>query len=353
MAFGGGSPTVRAWGLEPYEMGPGAEAAAKQLTAYLPPGAEPSERPPATVVEIRPADARERIVLARLEPKATLEATWAAVAEILRTWRADSVEPGSTFAVPTIRLDAEQEFSEFLGAPLAGVENSYLRGFHERVRFVLSERGASIRAEAAVVLSLGIHPDLVFDKPFLVALRRADAPTPYFLLWVGNDALLERLVPPVGMPLDRESLEPYVGRWAIDPEASREASILRMFSLWSDADRAELGFPPGSRPSRAEILSRVKGRTGMGEEAYPWDVRLWVREDGHVVFEMGMREHGRKPDERQEGILELVEGKPVLRFPARAGERRSESGDSRLEFTLRDGRIEIPMTSEAWVLRRR
>jgi hypothetical protein len=32
--------------------------------------------------------------------------------------------------------------------------------------------------------------DCLFDRPFLIALRRADAAKPYFLMWVGNADVL-------------------------------------------------------------------------------------------------------------------------------------------------------------------
>ena len=211
------------------------------------------------MVEIAPKDANERIVLAALAPKETLEATWGAVDQILRTWKQDSVDAGSRFLVPTIRLDERARFSALEGAALSGVKDSQLGRFEEHVRFRLSESGASLAAEAVIVLSLGIHPDLVFDRPFLLALRRVGAPHPYFLLWVGNDALLERHEPLRGSPLDAATLDRLRGTWVTDRKASAVASVLRALDLGIES-LDSFGFAPGDKPTPEEIRQRIEAQ---------------------------------------------------------------------------------------------
>jgi hypothetical protein len=155
------------------------------------------------VLELRPADAAERILVAKLDPADTLEATWDAV----RAWCARSARrplltvPGlRRVAIPTISLDARASFADLLGArsakPPPGFE---LTTFEQWNRFRLDQDGAEIESIAfAGALELGGDPtapspvDFVVDRPFLVALKRADAEVPYFLLWVGGPAVLVR-----------------------------------------------------------------------------------------------------------------------------------------------------------------
>jgi hypothetical protein len=43
----------------------------------------------------------------------------------------------------------------------------------------------------ALAIQFGPPPrHLIFNKPFLILMKRADAPQPYFAMWVGNASLL-------------------------------------------------------------------------------------------------------------------------------------------------------------------
>ena len=260
--FARGEAVVRAWGIKPSESGPEAAKIAEQVRVYVPPKLKFGTKPPALIAEFTPRDPQERIVLARLPPAATLAATWAAVDELLRTWVSDTVDPGSNLVVPTIRLDLRHRFSSLEGGALEGAAGSRLGRFQSRVKFELTERGASVAAESVVICTLGLHPQLVFDRPFLVALRRVGAPQPYLLLWVGNDALLERWTPPVTQAPDPKTLAELVGRWTIDPDATGDASSLRKRERgvirWT-----ELGFADGATPSDAEFLAAMRRRNAM------------------------------------------------------------------------------------------
>jgi hypothetical protein len=346
MAFAGGPAILRAWGMRSYETGPGARLAAEQLMVWAPPLRRRGERPEATVVELLPADPEERVVLARLEPRATLEETWAAVEEHQRAWTADTVDPGSLLVVPTVRLDADASFANLEGVPIEGLPGGRLRSFRQALRFRLSERGAEVRAASDVVLSLGIHPDLVFDAPFLVALRRVDRP-PYLLLWVGNDALLERAVAPEPAPADAATIEGMVGGWILDSAATERASILDGYRS-IEGSLEELGFPPGATPTDDEILARHRERLGNASDGVSWDSRATVHESGRVVVEWGTLVEGMRPDLRYEGWIEVYEGRTVFRL--------QEGEDvGRIPARMNEGRLELRMLAGGHVvsLRRR
>jgi hypothetical protein len=66
----------------------------------------------------------------------------------------------------------------------------------QNTRFELNEKGVELRSESHIGLGCSAQPrpaiphKLIFDKPFLIVLERADAPMPYFALWIGNTELL-------------------------------------------------------------------------------------------------------------------------------------------------------------------
>ncbi len=66
----------------------------------------------------------------------------------------------------------------------------------ENIVFRLTERGAELKGFATISETLAaVFPaakplDLIFNKPFLVLLKRESSPRPYFAMWVGNPTLL-------------------------------------------------------------------------------------------------------------------------------------------------------------------
>jgi len=59
-----------------------------------------------------------------------------------------------------------------------------------RVRRLALLAGGLAAASLAVPASAPDPVEFVFDRPFLVAVRRADAAQPCFLLWVGSTDVL-------------------------------------------------------------------------------------------------------------------------------------------------------------------
>jgi hypothetical protein len=153
------------------------------------------------IVELRPEDQSERIVLAKLAPADTLQKTIDAVhARIASTglekWK-KMFRMGESVVIPIFNFDLLQEYDELYGKPITTA--GPLQGMPivlamQSIRFRLDERGAILKSEAAMAKSDECGQEtprqLIFDKPFLVLLERRDASQPYFALWVDNSELL-------------------------------------------------------------------------------------------------------------------------------------------------------------------
>ncbi len=192
--FGSGEAAadVEAWGLSPYDPH-SAQDRRRVAQARIVHWAGPDE----LALELAPRGARDRIVLARLEPRATLLATW----ERVRAWRAAYAtlgaaelerlawDGGERLWVPKLDFDLAHAF-DGLAATLDGIALPVAIAQTLRVR--LDHRGAEVRSRAVVALEAK-RPDpkeLVFDGPFLVAFVEADAELPYAALWVADAELL-------------------------------------------------------------------------------------------------------------------------------------------------------------------
>jgi hypothetical protein len=113
------------------------------------------------------------------------------------------VTPGSgdTLAVPKLNFDLRGDFPALEGlvllpSPAAHVKNLKTKSVKQLVRFQLNEKGAILKSEAVITMRTSIvferrEPHvMIFDRPFLILMKRQNSDHPYFALWVGNASLL-------------------------------------------------------------------------------------------------------------------------------------------------------------------
>jgi hypothetical protein len=217
MAFAGGPTVVRTFGTFLYDAAEGAVEMSKQIVLHLGKDEAVPMGPWQGVVELRPRDAADRIVLSSLPPGATLEETWAKVAERLALDHGFPVQHPFDVTIPCVRLDALHSFREIVGAPIRGIEGSVVKDASQSVAFTLDEKGAAVASEAKILAYLGVEPEIRFDGPFLLALLRRGAARPYLLLWIANDEVLQRFDMPRMTPAE---VAPFVGTWTWDRDAS-------------------------------------------------------------------------------------------------------------------------------------
>ncbi len=151
------------------------------------------------VLSIQTRSTADQLILAKVAPGDTLEATVQAVLGRMTAHPLESASSSDSLAVPKLNFDLRRHFSELEGrvfqpGPLAKVKsNLVISDAEQLVRFQLNEKGAVLKSEAVIVMRMSVampRHSLVFDKPFLILLKQRDSPRPYFALWVGNPALL-------------------------------------------------------------------------------------------------------------------------------------------------------------------
>lgn len=156
-------------------------------------------RPSEFAVDLCRFSKPNQIVLARVGLKGTLEQTLLDLQNKLNEF---SKQPGGkcpeigitdVLFVPNFFWRIVHHFREIegkvlLSRPYSGYE---LIEAKQMVDFRLDRSGARLKSEARIIFK-GLSMRYVFDKPFLIYIRKRGAEYPFFVMWVDNTELLTR-----------------------------------------------------------------------------------------------------------------------------------------------------------------
>lgn len=152
-------------------------------------------------IELRTKSEGDRLILAKVEPGETLAATVATVWDRIEHVEAYAPTSGDVLKVPKLNFDVTRRYGELEGLKLQVTNPQIAKDLMvlsavQNTRFQMDEKGVKLRSESHFVIGCaGNFPPepmhvMIFDKPFLIMLERADAKAPYFALWVDNAELL-------------------------------------------------------------------------------------------------------------------------------------------------------------------
>ena len=155
------------------------------------------------VVELVTEAHGDRLLLARVAPKATLLATAASVMNrakssgsfVKRLTSSTRLKRDDEFKVPMVRLDVLKSYAELTPRKIVGWPDNVLEEARQAIRFGLDEKGAILRSSAMLMVARGgpiRRRRLVFDGPFFLLLVREGRSLPYFAMWVATPELLEK-----------------------------------------------------------------------------------------------------------------------------------------------------------------
>jgi hypothetical protein len=157
------------------------------------------------IVELKTKSVADELILAKIPPGVTLQATIKTVLDRMAQHSPALVGPGDAMAVPKLNFDLRRDFTELEGltlqpTPAARIKDKLVMAKVEQlVRFQLNEKGAVLKSEAVVnMVGSAIMPGrmMIFDQPFLILMKQTQSSQPYFALWVGNASLLIPLAKP-------------------------------------------------------------------------------------------------------------------------------------------------------------
>ncbi len=138
-----------------------------------------------------------QVVIAAVEPKASLAETYDHVQRGIEhfrnqpnydhhRWFHDSDE----LEVPDVFCRIDHRFTELIGKLVANVGMPIVEAL-QTIEFRLDRSGALLESEALVDIS-ALPREFLFNRPFLIYMKKRDADRPFFVLWVDNAELLTR-----------------------------------------------------------------------------------------------------------------------------------------------------------------
>lgn len=145
------------------------------------------------IVELKTRSGIDRLILAKVSPGATLQATVNTVVERVSGAQPSGLQELESLVIPVLDFDLTRAYPELCGRKIIAA-NQEVNGKQfslvtQRIRFKLDETGAALESKA-VFVSAPPPREFVFDKPFLLLLLQQDAEAPYLAVWVENAALL-------------------------------------------------------------------------------------------------------------------------------------------------------------------
>ena len=158
------------------------------------------------VVRLIPGGLRDQIILAKVPPQTTLQATVDAVQKRIKHPDPKHIDQhflaSETLAIPNLTFSILRNYSELTGRNF--VEGDlYLSLAMQVIKFRLDHTGAVLESEAVIGADNGHEPQMpagkrrfIFDRPFLIYLIERDADQPYFAAWIENAEFMTRFSPP-------------------------------------------------------------------------------------------------------------------------------------------------------------
>lgn len=178
------------------------------------------------ILELLTRSPGDRLVLARIDPQATLKQTVDSVVEHLRhpntkpavtaegldalpkllnenedlsARLAESVqlETLETVTIPELDFDVVHRVDDLIGRTIEN-EGSAVKGLPvdmalQRIRFKLDRTGAELESEGSMSIFGGGRREFAFRGPFLILILRTDSLEPELACWIANNELLNPL----------------------------------------------------------------------------------------------------------------------------------------------------------------
>jgi hypothetical protein len=155
------------------------------------------------VIDLDRTSRTDQIVVAAVEQRPSLAETMKYVEERIAEARKDESLRGAgmvkVLVVPDIAWRISHHFAQLEGQEFS---NEKLKGMRiaaarQDTEFRLNRKGAHLKSESYLLMKacVSISKNFIFDRPFLLYMKKRGADRPYFVMWVDNAELLAKWKP--------------------------------------------------------------------------------------------------------------------------------------------------------------
>ncbi|MBU2651416.1 MAG: hypothetical protein KKA81_10820 [Bacteroidetes bacterium] len=147
------------------------------------------------IVKLKGKATDSELILAKIPLGKTMNQTIRDVQNRIAHTQPRQLTGGELLVIPCINLFTENNFEELTGKYLAnkGFEQYFFAVAGQTLNFSLDETGASTISQSVIVLKKGPNEGkYIFDRPFLVYMKKKNAELPYFAVWISNPEFLEK-----------------------------------------------------------------------------------------------------------------------------------------------------------------
>lgn len=153
------------------------------------------------IIKLKTKGSDDELILAKIPPSRTFLGAVNYVLQRAANPEADRPGIGDSLSIPKLNFDLQKDFSSLEGLVLQPSQTAHVKNLRtstvkQLVRFQLDENGAILKSEGEMGMvgsAMEAPPKIrtmIFDRPFLVLMKRWNSPHAYFALWVGNESLL-------------------------------------------------------------------------------------------------------------------------------------------------------------------
>ncbi len=135
----------------------------------------------------------EEILFAKIIPKNTLQGTIADVNMRIQNTKPASIKEGESLQIPFVRVNISNDLDKLLGRNFvnSGWEDKYIARAVQSIRFKLTIKDDSVQREEDMAEQENEYKGYIFNRPFLLYLKKKKSTDPYFAIWVDNSEVFQ------------------------------------------------------------------------------------------------------------------------------------------------------------------
>ena len=147
------------------------------------------------IIELITTSTADSIVLSTVKPESTLLETYNKIISLIADKNEQSINKIETLIIPKINFNIDHTFKEIDGKQIKNInfKNYFITKAIQGIKFKLNESGA--RLESFTIFRMQKSSSiskLEVKGPFTLFLKNKNTVYPYFMIYFGNDELLER-----------------------------------------------------------------------------------------------------------------------------------------------------------------